>query len=309
MDGAMPGWTMPDMTGRSAIVTGASSGIGAAAAESLAARGAGVVLAVRNRARGDATRAGILARHPGAVVSVELLDLADLSSVRGFAARILSGRPHTDILLNNAGLGLLPKRTLTSDGFETQFGTNHLGHFALTGLLLPSLLAAPAPRVVTISSVAHRMARIDFDDLQGERRFNSGRLYAQSKLANLMFALALDRRARAARSGLVSVGAHPGIPMTNFLAGTGIAWLGVSPDNPITRRLGLDPARGALPGLYAATMPKVSGGQYYGPDGIGELRGDPAPARIARGATDRAAQERLWEVSEQLTGVSYAGLR
>ncbi|MCQ8280018.1 oxidoreductase [Acetobacteraceae bacterium KSS8] len=308
----MPRWTqddMPDMSGRTAIVTGSTAGIGAEAAMALAGRGAEVILAVRNPAKGARTRASILARHPGGSVEVEPIDLADLGSVRAFAARIVDGGRPIHVLLNNAGLGLLSRREVTKDGFEMQFGTNHLGHFVLTGLLLPALLRADAPRVVTISSVAHRRGRIDLDDLQAERRYGRSSTYAQSKLANLMFALTLDRRARAAESALLSVAAHPGISLTDFFHGAGRIGLRVSPANPISRRLGLDPARGALPGLYAATMPGIQGGDYVGPDGLGEIRGWPAPARISPHAHDRAIQERLWAASEALTGVDFEALR
>ncbi len=308
----MTHWTvddMPDLSGCIAIVTGATSGIGAEAATALAGHGAAVILAVRDTGKGARTRAAILARHPPAQVEIEPLDMADLASVRAFAARIVESGRAVDLLLNNAGLGLLSRREETRDGFETQFGTNHLGHFALTGRLLPALLRTKAPRVVTISSVAHRRGRIDFDDLQGERHYGRTSNYAQSKLANLMFALTLDRRAREAGSALISVAAHPGISLTNFFDGAGRIGLRVSPTNPVSRWLGFDPARGALPGLYAATMPDVRGGDYVGPDGLGEIRGWPAPARISKHARDRAVQDRLWQVSEALTGVDFASLR
>ena len=307
----MAGWTqaaMPDQSGRVAVVTGASSGLGAAAAEMLAAKGADVVLAVRDQARGDAVRTRILGRSPGARVRVSLLDLADLGSVRAFASRIEGEVARVDVLLNNAGLGMQPRRGVTADGFERQFGTNHLGHFALTGLLLPALLRAQAPRVVGIASLAHRRARIDFSDLMGERRYRGGVAYGQSKLANLMFAFELDRRARAAGSGLASVAAHPGIATTGFMAATqlpsavqALAGLGM-------RAVGQDEGRGALPGVYAATMPGVEGGSYWGPDGVLEMRGAPKRAAVARQAMVRGDWARLWEVSEGLTGVVYPGL-
>ncbi len=307
----MPRWTpadMPDQHGRIAVVTGGSSGIGAEAADALAARGAHVVLAVRSQARGDAVRARIRARHPDAEVSVSLLDVAELDSVRAFAGRAANALPRIDVLLNNAGLGLQATRAVTVDGFERQFGTNHLGHFALTGLLMPLLLAAPAPRMVAISSIAHRRGRIDFDDLQGERRYNGSRAYSQSKLANLMFALELDRRARAAGSRLVSVAAHPGIATTGFIAAIGLPRIAVAAANTAIGVFGQDAARGALPGLYAAMAPDVTGGQYWGPDGFKEIKGDPAPAVISPHALDRAAWQRLWTASEQLTGVRYPAL-
>jgi NAD(P)-dependent dehydrogenase (short-subunit alcohol dehydrogenase family) len=307
----MTHWTtdlIPDQTGRIAVITGASSGIGEEAAHALASRGAEVVLAVRDQGRGDATRARILSRTPAAKVSVSLLNLADLSSVRAFAERAANALPRIDILLNNAGLGLQAARATTIDGFERQFGTNHLGHFALTGLLVPALLRAPAPRVVSISSIAHRRGSIDFADLQGERGYTGRRAYGQSKLANLLFAFELDKRARAAGSRLTSVAAHPGVATTGFIAATGMPGPVVTLSNLAIRLLFQDAAHGALPGLYAATMPDVQGGDYWGPDGIIEARGMPARAKPARQALDQGVWQRLWEVSEALTGVAYPPL-
>jgi NAD(P)-dependent dehydrogenase (short-subunit alcohol dehydrogenase family) len=304
----MPEWTIADIlsqTGRIAVITGASSGIGAAAAEALAGKGAEVVLAVRDQSRGEAIRSRILAKSPGANITVSLLDLADLSSVRAFAGRMDSSLRQVDVLLNNAGLGMQAVRATTVDGFERQFGTNHLGHFALTGLLVPALLRAPAPRVVTIASLMHRRGRIDFGDLQGARHYAGGKAYNQSKLANLMFALELDARARAARPKLTSVAAHPGLAITGFVAAIGMPAYQEAIGNFITRLVGQDAAHGALPGLYAATMPDVKGGQYWGPDGLGEMRGAPALAKISAPAQDRETRQRLWAVSEVLTGVRF----
>jgi NAD(P)-dependent dehydrogenase (short-subunit alcohol dehydrogenase family) len=197
---------------------------------------------------------------------------------------------------------------VTADGFERQFGTNHLGHFALTGLLMPVLLRAPAPRVVTIASIAHRGGHIEFDDLQAARRYDGDKAYAQSKLANLLFAFELDRRARAAGAQLASVAAHPGIAATGFLAATGLRGI-VGAFGPLVIRLiGQDAARGALPGLYAATMPEVQGGQYWGPDGFREIRGMPKLATSTALAQDGEVARRLWTVSETLTGVVYPPL-
>ncbi len=307
----MTAWSpaqIPDQSGRIAIVTGASSGIGADAAEALAGRGAEVILAVRNHVRGEAIQARIAATHAGSRVTVSVVDMADLGSIRAFAERTLAALPRIDILLNNAGLGLQSKRAVTVDGFERQFATNHLGPFALTGLLMPGLLQSSAPRVVAISSIAHRRATIDFADLQGETKYNAGKAYGQSKLADLMFALALDRRARAAGSKLVSVAAHPGIATTGFIAATEMPAIVARTANALVGLFGQDSARGALPGLYAATMPGVAGGQYWGPDGWLEIKGDPAPGRISPQANDRSAQDRLWEESERLTGVTYPAL-
>ncbi len=307
----MAGWTqaaMPDQAGRVAVVTGASSGIGAAAAEMLAAKGAEVVLAVRDQARGEAVRGRILGRNPGAKVRVSLLDLADLASVRAFAGRLDGEVARVDVLLNNAGLGMQPRRGVTADGFERQFGTNHLGHFALTGLMVPVLLRAGAPRVVGIASLAHRRARMDFSDLMGERRYRGGVAYGQSKLANLMFAFELDRRARAAGSRLVSAAAHPGLAVTGFMAATQIPAVAQAAAGVLLRVAGQDEVRGALPGVYAATMPGVEGGSYWGPDGVLEMRGAPKRAVVARQAMVREDWARLWAMSEGLTGVVYPPL-
>ena len=306
----MSAWTVeniPDLTGRIAIVTGATSGIGFEAAAALAAKGAETVLAVRDLVRGAACAARIRQRHPAAKLQVLALDLASLASIASFAEQAVA-LPRVDILLNNAGLGFQPTRSVTKDGFERQFGTNHLGHFALTGRLIPLLLQAAAPRVVTIASLAHRRGRINFDDLQSEQKYGGNTAYSQSKLANLLFAREMDRRARLAGSRLVSVAAHPGLSTTGFIAATEMPawqrWIG----GTVMGLVGQDAAHGALPGLYAATMPDVAGGQYWGPDGIREMKGAPALAKIATQAQDQAAQARLWKMSEALTGVTYPPL-
>ena len=307
----MTAWTtndIPDLSGRTAIVTGATSGIGYEAALALAGHGADIVLAVRDTARGQACATRIRTAHSRAKVSVSELDLASLASVRAFAERTIASTPRIDLLLNNAGLGLQPKRAVTVDGFERQFGTNHLGHFALTGLLIPALLAARSPRTVAIASIAHRRGRIDFDDLQTEHPYDGRKAYGQSKLANLMFALELDRRARDVGSRLTSVAAHPGVSSTGFIAATGMPGMMVSVATLAIGVLGQNAARGALPGLYAATMPEVTGGQYWGPDGLLEVRGNPALAQISPHAQDRAVWQRLWSVSEELTGVVFPPL-
>ncbi len=307
----MTSWTandIPDLSGRVAVVTGATSGIGIEAALALAGHGATVVLAVRDVTRGEACAGRIRQLHGDAKLVVSRIDLASLTSIAAFAQRSADTLPWIDILLNNAGLGMQSRRAVTDDGFERQFGTNHLGHFALTGRLIPTLLRAPFPRVVTISSIAHRNGRIDFGDLQTERPYNGRKAYGQSKLANLMFALELDRRARLAGSRLVSVAAHPGVSSTGFVAATGMPGLMVRAATMAIGVLGQNAARGALPGLYAATMPEVTGGQYWGPDGLLEVRGDPALAQISTHAQDHAVWERLWNESEQLTGVSYPPL-
>ncbi len=307
----MTGWTaqqIPELPGKYVIVTGASSGIGFEAAQALAAKGAEVTLAVRDSARGEACAAKIRSTYRDAKLTVSALDLASLASVRDFAERISDTAPRIDILLNNAGLGLQDKRATTKDGFERQFGTNHLGHFALTGLLIAPLLRAPAPRVVTIASIAHRRGAIALNDLQTERPYSGRRAYGQSKLANLMFALELDRRARAAKSRLVSVAAHPGVATTGFVAATQMPALMAKLGQFAISVFGQDAQHGALPGLYAATMPDVQGGQYWGPDGFMEIRGVPALAKLAPQAQDKAMWEKLWAASESLTGVTYPPL-
>ena len=306
----MTSWAVtniPDQTGRVAIVTGASSGLGTEVADALAARGATVVLAVRDAARGDAARRRILSRHPQAAVEVSVVDLANLASIRAFADREGS-RPAIDLLINNAGLGMQPTRAATADGYERQFATNHLGPFALTGLLLPALLRAAAPRVVAVASIAHRTGRIDFDDLQGAARYSGGKAYNQSKLSNLLFALELDRRARRTGSKLVSVAAHPGIAATGFLAAAQLPGWQSKIANVAVGLIGQDAVAGAAPLLYAATMPDVTGGQYWGPDGLMEMRGKPAPAKFASQAKDLGAATKLWAESEKLTGVQFGPL-
>lgn len=307
----MPKWTAADIqsqSGRAAVVTGANSGLGLHTALELARAGAEVVLAVRDTARGDQAAARIRADVPGADVEVLPLDLADLSSVRTFA-ETLGGRPgRLDLLVNNAGVMALPYRR-TADGFEMQLGTNHLGHFALTGLLLPRLLAGPAPRVVTVSSLAHRMGKLAWDDLQSERRYRKWMAYGQSKLANLVFALELQRRAEAADLPLLSMAAHPGYAATNLQAtGAKMAGNRVSERaNAVTNRLiAQSDAQGALPTLYAATALDLRGGSYIGPDGPLESRGHPTRVGRSAAAKDPEVGRRLWAVSEELTGVSFA---
>jgi NAD(P)-dependent dehydrogenase (short-subunit alcohol dehydrogenase family) len=299
-------WTpadIPDQMGRVAVVTGANSGLGKVTAQELARAGATVVIACRNTAKGDQAAADIAATVPGAKLHVHALDLADLASIRGFAARLSGEHQTVDLLINNAGVMATPHRH-TADGFELQFGTNHLGHFALTGLLLPNLLCARAPRVVTLSSGAHRIGRIDFADLQSERRYVNWLAYGRSKLANLMFAFELARRAKAAGTHLLSAAAHPGYAATNLQFS--------GPSRPeallmaVTNKLLAQSAEmGALPTLYAATAPDMRNGSFVGPDGFMEQRGHPHLVSAASRAYDEAAWRRLWEVSEELTGVHY----
>jgi len=302
--------TIPDLSGRRAVVTGANSGLGFQTALELARHGATVTLACRDEERGARAVDQIRALAPEAAVEVAPLDLADLSSIERFADAYRAGRDGLDLLVNNAGVMAIPRRQ-TADGFEMQLGANHLGHFALTGRLFPLLAARPGARVVTVSSAAHRGGRIDFDDLQHERNYRPWSVYGQSKLANLLFAFELQRRADAAGVDLLSVAAHPGY------AATGLQ--GVGPQMTGRRLQGLllqvanrvvaqSAARGALPSLYAATAPDVTGGAFYGPDGIGELRGYPKRVKAARPAYDEQTARHLWQVSEDLTGVRYETL-
>ncbi len=302
------GWTaaqIPDQSGRWAVVTGANSGLGLVTARELARAGASVVLACRDMKKGEQALAQVRAvAPPGSEVRLQTLDLADLKSVRAFAGRLASERDELDLLINNAGV-MAPPRRLTADGFESQFQTNHLGHFALTGLLLGSLSAARAPRVVTLSSAAHRMATIKFDDLQRERHYNNWLAYGQSKLANLMFCLELQRRATAAASPLRSLAAHPGYAETN-LQFAGPARFYERAFMFLANKLVAQSAEmGALPTLYAATVPDLPGGAFIGPDGTAESRGHPRVVTGAGRAYDEDAARRLWEASERLTGVTY----
>ncbi len=299
------GWTaaqIPNLTGKRAIVTGANIGLGFQSARELARAGAEVVLACRSVERGQAAAARIQAEQPAAQVYVAQLDLSELASVRAFAAQVVEGGT-LDILVNNAGIMALPGRQTTVDGFEKQLGTNHLGHFALTGLVLPALLATPAPRVVSVSSNAHKRGKIHFDDLQLEHSYTPWAAYSQTKLANLLFARELQRLSTAHGSALVSTAAHPGLSATAIARDVKgpMAYL----ISALFRLFGQDDAQGALPQLYAAVAPDAEPGGYYGPDGWMEFKGAPAPAEVAPQAQDAEAQKRLWAVSEQLTGVTY----
>lgn len=299
-------WTavdVPDQSGRVAVVTGANTGIGYEAAAVLAGKGARVVVAARNPDKGRQAVGRIRNLHPGADVTLQELDLSSLASVRAAAADLRAAHPRIDLLINNAGVMYPPKQT-TSDGFELQFGTNHLGHFALTGLLLDTLLDVPGSRVVTVASIAHNIqADIHFEDLQWERNYNRVAAYGQSKLANLMFTYELQRRLAAKGAPTIAVAAHPGISNTELMRhipGSGLpgfAWVAGLVTN--------SPAVGALATLRAATDPEVRGGQYYGPSGLRELVGHPVLVQSNRKSHDVDVQQRLWTVSEELTGVSY----
>jgi NAD(P)-dependent dehydrogenase (short-subunit alcohol dehydrogenase family) len=299
-------WTaeqIPDQHGRAAIVTGANSGLGLAVARELARHGAQVVLACRNTDKGARAKSEIEAAAPGAHLELAALDLGELASVRSFAEGFRAQHEGLDLLINNAGV-MAPPRRETSDGFELQLGTNYLGHFALTGQLIGAMRDRPGARVVTVSSNAHKMGRIDFEDLQSERRYRRWGAYAQSKLADLLFALELDRRLRAAGWHVESLAAHPGYAATNLQTAAPplLDALVMRVSNVL---LAQSADAGALPVLYAATQPDLEGGTYVGPDGPGEFRGHPHIATPSAGAFDADVAARLWSVSEELTGVRF----
>jgi NAD(P)-dependent dehydrogenase (short-subunit alcohol dehydrogenase family) len=302
----MDRWTaaqVKDQSGRRFVVTGANSGLGFETARQLAAHGAGVVLAGRSGGKGLAAVERIKAGNPGALVEFRLLDLADLDSVRDFAGMLARDAVALDVLVNNAGV-MFPPRLLTRQGFESQFATNHLGHFALTGLLFDTIRRGEDARVVTVSSLEHKGGAIHFDDLTGARSYSPRGFYRQSKFANVLFALELDRRVRAAGIPVRSVLAHPGWSATNLQtsAPTGVMKQLMRIGN---RVLAQSAEMGALSQLYAAVDPGAESGSFYGPDGLGELRGHPTRVRPAPSATDAGTARRLWELSEELTGVSF----
>jgi len=293
---------MPDLTGRTALVTGANSGLGLHTSLELARRGARVLMACRSPERGEQALARVRAATAGATAELVALDLAALSSISAAAEDVASRTDRLDLLVANAGIMAVP-RSLTADGFESQLGTNHLGHFALTGRLLPQLLAAPAPRVVVVSSAAHRSGRLRLDDLMSERSYTRWGAYGQSKLANLLFAGELSRRAQ---GRLLVAAAHPGYAATNLQSGQQSPLLegAMKVGNLLIAQ---SDAQGAWPSLYAATMPDVQPDDYFGP-GLFELRGSPKRVGRSADAQDQAAAHLLWEQSERLTGVSYDAL-
>ncbi|HEX9683429.1 MAG TPA: oxidoreductase [Acidimicrobiales bacterium] len=299
---------VPDQSGRTILITGANSGIGLEAARVLVSSGAHVVLACRSRDKAEAANAEITATGPEGTTEIVDLDLSDLEQVSVAAKTFTGAHDRLDVLVNNAGVMATPHRT-TAQGFELQLGTNHLGHFALTAHLLDTLLATSGSRVVTISSQAHRFGRINFSDLQSERRYSAWRAYGQSKLANLLFTFELQRRLEAAGQDTVALAAHPGGSRTNLGHESSGGLLGsiMSAGKPLFDRvMAQSAAMGALPTLRAATDPDASGGDYYGPDGVGEQRGHPIKRSTTARARDIDAAQRLWSVSEELTGVTFA---
>ncbi len=304
-------WTadaIPDLTGKTAVVTGANSGLGFHTALELVRYGARVVMACRDLRRGEAALSKVKEEVGRPAIELRRLDLADLSSVRAFAVEMNTAHPTLDLLVNNAGIMAIPRRR-TVDDFEMQFGINHLGHFALTGLLLPCLATAVDPRVVTVSSQLHTMGTIDFDDLMSERRYGPWRAYGQSKLANLLFAFELHRRADRAGVPLRSVASHPGYAATNLQNNAARsrkqAWVRHA-SATITRVVAQSAARGALPSLYASTMPDVAGGEFFGPGSFGGSRGHPTRVKAAAKAYDEVTATRLWDRSSELTGVQFS---
>ncbi|RCK69403.1 SDR family NAD(P)-dependent oxidoreductase [Desertihabitans brevis] len=306
----MTAWStsdIPDQSGRTAIVTGANSGLGLVTATELARHGARVVLAVRNTTSGEEAADQIRSAVPHAEVFVHTLDLASLDSVRSFAERAAHELDRVDLLVNNAGVVVLGPRRTTADGFELHLGTNHLGHFALTGLLLPLLERGRRPRVVSLSSISHKPAHVDFDDLMFERRWDASAAYGASKLATTAFGIELDRRLRANGSPVLSTLAHPGVSRSNLVprAWADRGWIGRIASSLFLSVSTQPTEQGALPQLRAATALDVRGGEFYGPSGRNERRGDAIEVEASSEALDPAVGTRLWETSERLTGVSF----
>jgi NAD(P)-dependent dehydrogenase (short-subunit alcohol dehydrogenase family) len=303
---------VPDLTGMRAVVTGANSGLGLELTRRLARAGAAVTLAVRDRAKGEAAIARLTDEIPDARLSVRLVDLTSLALVRAFSDSMLGDGHPIDILINNAGIMMPPKREVTADGFELQFEANYLGHFALTAELLPLLRKAVSPRVVNLSSIYARAGRLDWDDLQSERSYRPGRAYGLTKLAMLMFARELNRRSAAAGWGILAAAAHPGATITNLqVAGPMRGYRQDGMRARINRLQYRVPGlyqnadQGILPALFAATSPDAVGGAYYGPSGFQEVTGGPSPANVPKRALSEADSTRLWQVSETLGGVEF----
>jgi NAD(P)-dependent dehydrogenase (short-subunit alcohol dehydrogenase family) len=305
----MTGWStadIPPLNGKTAVITGATGGLGYETALALAGAGAAVVLTGRNEAKGLLALQAIRGQFPNAGIAYENLDLANLASVADFSRRFAANHASLDLLVNNAGVMALPERQATSDGFEMQFGTNYLGHYALTAHLLPWLRRGDQPRVVNLSSLAHRAGTVNFDDLQSTRSYTPWKAYSQSKLAMLMFALELQRRSDASDWGLMSNAAHPGYARTDLIAnGPGASGLMWQINKLLRPFVSQSAAEGALPTLFAATSPEAKAGGYYGPNWFYELKGPPVPAKIMPQAKDAGVAARLWDVSAALTGVSF----
>jgi NAD(P)-dependent dehydrogenase (short-subunit alcohol dehydrogenase family) len=305
----MTDWTtadIPPLNGKTAVITGATGGLGYETALALAGAGAGVMLTGRNEAKGRQALQAIRGQFPNAEIAYENLDLANLASVADFATRYAAAHASLDLLVNNAGVMALPERQTTADGFEMQLGTNYLGHYALTAHLLPRLRRGNRPRVVNLSSLTHRRGAINFEDLQSTRSYSPSRAYSQSKLAMLMFALELQRRSDAAGWGVMSNAAHPGFARTDLITNGpgagGLLWLLSKFLQPFISQSAAD---GALPTLFAATSPQAKPAGYYGPNGFSQLKGPPVPAKIMPQAKDAGAAARLWDISAALTGVSF----
>jgi len=302
-------WTegdIGDQTGRTILITGANSGIGYEAARALAQHGAHVVLACRTREKADDAVARIDSSNPSGSTEILEMDLADLDSVADAASRFASGHERLDVLVNNAGLMATPQQQ-TAQGFEMQFGVNHLGHFALTGHLIELLMASGPARVVSISSQGHRPGKIRFEDVNSEKQYSPWPAYFQSKLANLLFIRELQRRLALTESEVIAVAAHPGVSSTNLgHESSGMLTSMMQRARPVFDRfVSQSAAMGALPTLRSAVDPSVEGGDYFGPDGFGEQRGHPVKVGSSRRAKDDAAAGRLWELSEHLTAVTY----
>ena len=310
-------WTaadMPSQVGRRILITGANSGIGYHAALKLARKGAQVILACRDRQKGEVALDYLHSEAPSTHTELAILDLASLDSVREFAARELGKNRPLHVLINNAGVMAPPKRQQTKDGFEIQFGTNVLGHFALTALLMPALERAAAespdrPRVVTLASIAHKRGKLNFDDLQSTKNYSPMGAYQQSKLADLMFAFELDRRLQATSSPVMSIAAHPGVAQTNLFVSHDYSPMEKAVRKAVGHAIGIvlnTDAEGALPTLYAAAAVDAKSGGYYGPEGFLEMRGDEVvAAQVAPQARDEAAAARLWKICEELTGTRF----
>jgi len=295
-------WTVadiPEMTGKTVIVTGSNSGIGFETAKVMAEKGAEVVMACRNTDKGEAAAAEIRKENEKSNVQVMKLDLASLESVREFAEKFNKSFKKLDILINNAGVMVPPTRQETADGFELQFGTNHLGHFALTGLLLDKIMATPGSRIVNVSSTAHKIGRIDFTNLNSEKRYRKWAAYGASKVANLMFTYELQRKLDASGKGTIVTAAHPGWTATDLQRHTASASF-------MNHIVAMKPPQGVLPTLMAATIPLEKGGSFYGPDGLFEMRGYPKQVTSTPHSRNELIAKRLWEISEDATGVKYS---